>query len=241
MGRAARGFLAGVGMLALAGTQMGGCGPGAGSGAGTSTVVITNSTDSFTVAVVGFDYDGKVDRNWTCTKPQANLTIGSSMAAGSVHIVVRDGLGALVYDNTHEGVGGLDVQTRAGASGLWRVIMDFSDATLSGAITLEADDPPTLDSVSLSSALGTSDAYLFHAEWGAVTADVSVASVSSGSLEIRIWHGGQDPLSDSPFFEATVGSGGLAATTAAGLPGTWTIELDFSGASLAGSLSITSN
>lgn len=231
----------GLGLAALAGTQMGGCGGGGGSDflPTFATVVVVNNPDSFSVAISGFDYDGTVDRDWSCAAAQANLTIGSSMADGSVSITVYDDADAVVYANSHHDIGGLRVQTRSGAPGLWRVVMIFSDATISGAITLDADLPPTLDAISLSSAFGTSDSYRFHAEWGAVTADISVGNVSANSLIVRIWHGGQDPDVDVPFFEQSMAAGTF--TTGTGSAGTWTVDLVFSSATLAGAVTVDSN
>ena len=72
-----------------------------------------------------------------------------------------------------------------------------------------------------------------------MTADVSVGNVSAGGLTVRVWHGGQDPDVDVPFFEQAMTAGTL--TTAAGSAGTWTVELDFSGAVLAGAVTVDSN
>jgi len=230
---------------AFAGTQMGGCGAGSGGlGFIPSTVVVTNNPDSFSVAVVGGDYSGTVDRVWVCNATQADVTMGASMSSGTVDIVVYDAAAptpTIVYNNTHRAIGALNVQTRPGVAGNWRVVMNFSSATIAGAITLDADTPPTLDSVSLGSAFGTTGLYTFHADWAAVTVNVSVGSVSAGSATVRIWHGTQNPAADTPHYQASVPSGGLNATTAAGQAGVWTVQLDFSGASLAGSVSVTSN
>jgi hypothetical protein len=234
----------GLALAALSATQMGGCGGGGGGGGvlpSFATVVVVNNPDTFTVSVSGFDYDGTVDRAWSCSTSQAELTIASSLTAGSVRVRLYDHVNALVYDNTHDSIGGLGVTSRTGTAGTWRVIMDFDDVTLAGALVLEADTLGSPDAITLSSAFGSNDLYTFHAAWGAVSADVSVGGVSVGSLDVSIWHGGQDPQSDAPFYTATVGTGGLNATTPAGQAGTWTIRLDFSGAAVASALSITSN
>lgn len=223
-------------MAALLVPACGGFG-GPGGNLQTATVVVVNNADTFSVSIVGFDCDETVDQNWTCTTGQANLTIGSSVSAGSVDIVVYDGAGAVVYANSHNAVSGLTVQTRpGGTSGTWRVVTAFSDATLAGAITLNADTaPPDADQVTLTSVFGTSDFYTFHAGWGAVSANVIIGGVSAGSLAVVIRDG-----SNAEVFNMAVPSGGFSGTTSPGQAGTWTIELDFSGASLAGSVSITS-
>lgn len=230
-----------MGLLALAGSQAGGCGSVGGGGSGTAMVVVSNSTDRFVVTVSGWDIDQNIDRTWSCTRTQARITLASSLSEGSFTLIVYDGLGAVVYDNRHEGIGGLETQTRAGAPGTWRVFLDFSDARLSGEIVLVGDTGAAEDLLSIASAFGGSGQYTFHAEWGAVQASVSIGSVSAGSVQIRIWDGSQDPDVDAPLLEADVGTGGLNTMSGPGSAGTWTIKLGLSSGALAGAISVTSS
>jgi hypothetical protein len=211
-------------------------GGGGGGGLATAQIVVVNTTNNFTVSIVGFDYDGTVNQNWVCQAGQANLTIASSMSSGTVDVVIFDGAGAEVYNNSHTSIGGLTVQTRpGGAAGTWRVVMDFSDVTLSSAIVLDADTAPAeVDEVTLASVFGTSDFYTFHAGWGNVQANVSIGSVSAGTLDVVIRDG-----SNNIVFNQTI-TAAVNTQTSLGDAGTWTIQLDFGGATLSGSLSITS-
>ena len=235
--------------LSLAGSQMGGCG-GSPAGLFVSYVVVVNTTDQFTATLVGFDVDTTIDRAWICTEPQANLTIASSMFTGSVHILVQDDNGDEVYNNVHGGnIGAVTVQTRpGGAPGTWRVFMDFDDAAWSGAIVLEADDPPTPDEISIGTGIGGDCFLLLHAFWDAGSAPVhlSVAGgVSGGSVTIRLWDPDDDLLAAAPY-EVTLNAGAssftadLTSTTTGTAPaGTWTIQIILNDAAVGGAISLT--
>jgi hypothetical protein len=90
MRRFAATLLACLGLLTLGGSQMGGCGGGAPITLPLlSEVVVVNTADSSTVTLVGFGYDGTIDRMWPCSASQAKVTLGTSMFGGSVHIIIR--------------------------------------------------------------------------------------------------------------------------------------------------------
>jgi hypothetical protein len=235
--------------LSLAGSQMGGCGS-TGGGVFVSYVVVVNTTDSFTATLVGFDVDSTIDRTWVCTEPQANLTIASSFFSGSVHIVVEDDNGDVVYNNVHEGsVGAVTVQTKpGGVPGTWRVFMDFDDAAWSGAIVLEADDPPTQDEISIGTGVGGDCILLLHASWDASSADIhlSVAGgLSGGSVTIRLWDPDDDFMAPAPY-EVTLNAGAstftddLTSTTTGTAPaGTWQIQIILNDAALGGAITLS--
>jgi len=229
-----------AGILALAGSQMGGCGPGGNDDAipSVSMVVVVSVTDSYTASLQGVRHSETVTRPWPCTAAQANLALGQSIAEGSVRIQVFDDAGTSVYDNTHgASVNGLSTQTRpGGAPGTWTVILTVSDATWQGAITLNADSPPSADGVTLGSGFSTSGSWTFHAGWSAGTAQVTVAAgLSSGSVRIRIWDGAAALVYDRTLTPVT---GAVSEPTASGAAGTWTIVLDFGGAVAGGAVSL---
>lgn len=230
-------------LMSLGGSQMGGC--GGSNGFFVSYVVVVNQSDTFTATLVGFDVDSTIDQNWVCTEPQANLTIGSSMFTGSVHILVEDDAGNIVYDNVHSGqVGGISVQTRpGGAPGNWRVFMDFDDAAWAGAIVLAADNPPTLDEISIGTGIGNSDSLIFFAEWDTTTVPVHVSmasGISAGTIRVRLWDPDDPVGTPSKDLLINTGTGAVSDDTdTAAPPGIWMIQIDFSGCTLGGAISIT--
>jgi len=227
-----------------------GCG---GSGAGVvfpivAQVVVVNTQNSFTVTLVGFGYDGTVNQNWKCDGDQAKLTLGTSMFGGTMHIVIKDHAGTTVYNNIHSGsMGGLTVQTDpGGVPGTWNVFIDFNDSSWAGAITVNADFPDTKDAISIGSGIGGSDTYIFHATWDGTVGmpvHVSVATgMTSGTVRVRIW----DPLtltSGPASYDVTqiVGAAAVSDDIQTGGSGTWTVQIDFSGCTLGGAISITNN
>lgn len=245
MSRAMSLTLACLGLLGFGGSQMGGCGSGGGGIPFIADVVVVNTADTFTVTLVGLGYSGTVDRNWPCSGTQAKVSLGTSMFGGSVHIVIQDNAGTTVYDNTHSGTtGGITVQTKpGGVAGTWHVNLHFSDASWAGAITFNADNPQTADVVSIGSGFGGSDSNLYHAAWdtGSAPVHVSVATgLTSGSLRVRIWNPAT-PTTSPASYDVTVTSVSPAVSDdiVTGGAGTWTIQVDFSGAVLGGAVSIS--
>ena len=233
--------------LSLAGSQMGGCGsPG---GVFVSYVVVVNTTDSFTATLVGFDVDTTIDRTWICTEPQAKLTIGSSMLGGSVHILVEDDNGDVVYDNVHRGnIGGITVQTKPDAApGAWRVFMHFNNAAWTGAIVLTADDPPSADTISVGTGIGTDTLLTLFAKWDTSVAPVHVSlasGLSGGSVTIRLWDPDDDWNAPAPY-EAVIYTvtgtftADLTSTTTGTAPaGTWMIQIICNDATLGGAITL---
>src|SRR5262245_15792668 len=109
----------------LAGALWTGCGS---SGVGTSyvinvdLVVATNVPDSFSIAGVSTSLNATRTYMWSCSKGQANLSIGSELLNGSIRIQAWDGAGNPVHDNTYDSVlvGAVSAFTRSGgASGFW--------------------------------------------------------------------------------------------------------------------------
>jgi hypothetical protein len=224
-----KGWVALPGLLALGSAQMGGC------EWSVADVVVLDETDAFSATLSVPRYTGTVDRAWTCETSQAQLRI-SPITAGRVKIEIYDALDAPVYANTHGGLGGLDVRTAPGHAGAWRVVLEFTDTTIEGALTLEADRAKEPDYLWLGDLSGSSDRGVFHAAWETCRLQVSLDPVLSGRVVVRLWHGGTAPGADAPFFERTVGLEGLNVLTPAGKAGTWTIQLDFSEAVLDGSI-----
>src|SRR5437868_4923117 len=81
-------------------------------------VVATNNTDDFSIAGVSTSLSGTRTYNWSCTKPQANLSIGSTLVGGSIRLEAFDGSGTLVHDNTYEAtlIGGVTTVTKSGGT-----------------------------------------------------------------------------------------------------------------------------
>lgn len=208
-----------------------------------SQVIVVNTGDTFTVTLVGIGYSGTVDQNWACSTPQANVTLGTSMLGGSVHIVVRDNANTVVYDNSHSGsMGAINVQTMpGGVAGTWRVTMTFSGCSWAGAIVIDADTLPQPDAIAIGSGISTSDSNLYQAGWDATVTPVHVSvatGLNSGSIRIRIWNPAAPP--GTPTYDVTVTSASPAVSVdVAGGPGTWTVQIDFNGAALGGAISIT--
>jgi hypothetical protein len=246
MHRTTRHLLTVLGAFLLAAAPMGGCGGSGAPDVDLAEVIVVDSADSFTVALVGLGYTGTVDRTWPCSGTQAVVTLGTSLLGGSVRIRVHDDAGTTVYDNVH-GVtmGGMTVQTRpGGVAGTWRVILDFTDASWTGAITLDADNPQTNDSISIGTGIGGSGSFVFHADWDASSGTpvhVSVVSgLSSGSIQIRLWDPAAPPATPTRTYSIPFGTGAISDDITTGTSrGTWTIQIDFSGCTLGGAIDVT--
>jgi hypothetical protein len=209
-------------------------------------VIVVNTADSFTTTLVGLGYTGTVDRMWPCSGTQAVVTLGTSLLGGSVRIRIDDDAGTNVYDNLHgTTMGGLTAPTSpGGVAGSWRVILDFTNANWTGAITLDADNPQTNDAISIGTGIGGSGSFVFHADWDASSgtpAHVSVASgLSSGSIQIRIWDPAAPPATPTQSYSIPFGTGAISDDITTGTArGTWTIQIDFSGCTLGGAIAIT--
>ncbi len=249
MNRSASRFLAGLGVVAFGGLPMGGCDSSHADlplPVEIAEVVVVNTADSFTVALLGVGYTGTVDRMWSCSGTQAQLSLGTSMIGGSVRIRVYDHAGTAVYDNLHGAtMGGLTVQTRpGGGAGTWRVILDFTGATWTGAIAFDADNPQTNDAIAIGSGIGGSDSCLFYADWDASSGTpvhVSVASgLATGSIEIRIWDPAAPPGTPTRTYAIPFGTGAISDDIVTATPrGTWAIEIDFNGCTLGGAIGVT--
>jgi hypothetical protein len=239
-------LLASLGVVPFTGLLLGGCDDTVHDVPRVSEVIVVNTADTFTTTLVGLGYSGTVDQMWPCSGTQAQVTLGTSMLGGSVHILIEDDAGTPVYDNHHGGtLGGLTVQTKpGGAAGTWHVALDFTDASWAGAITFTADNPQTNDSISIGSGIGGSDSYVFYADWDASSGPpvhVSVATgLSSGSIQIRIWDPAAPPGTPTRTYAIDTGTGAVSDDIATGtVRGTWTIQIDFSGCTLGGAISVT--
>ena len=248
MRRDAARLLACLGIV-LSGAILGGCdssGDDRPPALDVAEILVVNQPDDFTVVLIGLGYNGIVDRTWSCSGTQARLSLGTSLLDGSVSVRIYDDAGTVVYDNVH-GVtmGGLTAQTLpGGASGTWRVILDFSGATWTGAVVVAADTPQTNDAITIGSGIGGSGSFVFHADWDASSGTpvrVSVASgLATGSIEIRIWDPAAPPVIPTQTYLIPFGTGAISDEIVTAAPrGTWTVEIDFNGCTLGGAISIT--
>jgi hypothetical protein len=238
--RAATGFALAA-FVGLGGTQMGGC-PLGGEG---SFLIVVNNPDTFTVTLMGVDYSGTLNRTWSCSAPQANLSIGGMVVTGWVHIIILDNNGTTVYDNIHgASIGGVAVPTMpGGAPGNWQISMTFSNASWIGAISLTADSPPKPDSISIGMGIGGSGSLTLYAGWSAGPVSVSMASaLSTGTIRVRLWDPSGAPLySAPPIYDKVIGPviGAVSDNVTGALAGVWKIQLDISGASMGSAIDLT--
>ncbi len=96
----------------------------------------TSLPDEINIASgIGVSGSWTFDVGWNAG--QAHVDLASGLAAGTLHIVILDGLGAEVYNRTFTAVpGGVSDLTTAGAGGTWTVFVDFSGADLGGVVDL---------------------------------------------------------------------------------------------------------
>jgi hypothetical protein len=217
-----------------------GCGSG---GAGSSSfvnvdlVVATNAPDSFSIAGVSSSLNATRTYKWSCSKGQANLSIGSELLSGWIRIEVLDGAGTLVHDNTYDSVliGAVTAFTRSGgASGFWTLTFTFHDALFTGALTLSADTADAADTISVGGTGSLDSSWVFQPGWDGNPVHVSAGGMSAGSVRVRIWDGSATLVLDQ-----TVSTVSAYTTDVTGTAGIWTVQLDFSAAAVAGGVSLS--
>jgi hypothetical protein len=203
-------------------------GPGGGLVFNVDLIVATNTPDSFSIAGVSTSFSGARTYSWSCSQGQANLSIGSTLTAGSIRLEAFDGTGALVHDNTYEAVliGGVTAFTKAGASaGTWTLKFTFSNALWTGALTVTADTSNLPDQVSVGGTGALDVSWIYQPGWSASPVNVSVGGMSGGSVRIRLWDGGNTLV-----FDQTVLGVSSYTATPSGAAGVWTVQIDYNSA-----------
>jgi len=216
-----------------------GCGPGSAADVllNLDLIVATNAADSFSIAGVSTSFSGTRTYSWSCSKGQANLSIGTTLTNGSIRLEAFDSTGALVHDNTYEAalIGGVDAVTKCGASaGTWTLRFTFDHALWTGALTVHAD---TLDDADRISIGGTGDldvSLIYEPGWDANPVHVSVGGMSGGSVRVRLWDG-----SGVLVYDQTVSGVGGGLPDATGVAGTWMVQIDFIHCISAGGVTLT--
>jgi hypothetical protein len=224
----------------LAGALWTGCG---GTGVGTSAivnvdfVVATNTPDSFSIAGVSTSLTATRTYTWSCSKGQANISLGSELFSGWIRLEAWDAAGTLVHDNTYDSllIGGVSAFTRAGgASGSWTLRFTFHDAFFTGALSLTADTANEADAISVGGTGSLDCSWIYEPQWTAAPVHVSVGGMSSGSVRIRMWDG-----SGTLVLDQVVSTLSAYACDVSGTAGVWTVQLDFSSAAVAGAVSLS--
>lgn len=212
---------------------------------GINLLIPVNGTNHFSISGVSTSVDGQRTYSWVTTKGQANLSLGSILAAGSIRLEVFDQNGTLVHDNTYKAFhdGALTAFTDAGGvAGTWTLRFTFNNAGWSGSLSVDADLSDNLDAVDIAGLSSFSTTLTYRAGWAAATAGkVSVGGVGGGSVRVRVWDPSLNPAVDGALYDVTVNSGvGVSndPIPAAGA-GTWTIVIDYSSASGAGAVTIS--
>jgi len=200
-------------------------------------VVATNTPDSFSIAGVSTSLDGTRTYSWSSSKGQANLSIGSTLVAGSIRLEIFDGTNALVHDNTYEAalVGGVTAVTKSGgSSGTWTLKFTFNNALWTGALTVHADTLNDADQISIGGTGALDATWIFQPGWNTNPVNVSIGGVSGGAVHVLIQDGGGATVLDQ-----TVN--GVSAFTASptGAAGVWTVQIDYLSAVSAGAITLS--
>jgi len=223
----------------LASTLWTGCGSDGGTDLlfAVDLVVATNTPDSFSIAGVSTSLSTTRTYSWSCSKGQANISIGSTLTNGYVRLEVWDGANSLVHDNTYEAVliGGVDTFTRSGGSpGTWTLRFTFHDALFTGALTVHADTLDEADAISIGGTGSLDVSWIFQPGWDAGPVHVSAGGMSAGWVRVRLWDGNGTLVLDQ-----TVSTVSAYTTDVSGAAGVWTVQLDFSAAAVAGAVSLS--
>jgi hypothetical protein len=200
-------------------------------------VVATNTPDSFSIAGVSTSLSATRTYSWSCTKGQANISIGSTLTHGYVRLEVWDAANSLVHDNTYEAVliGGVDTFTRSGGTpGTWSLRFTFHDALFTGALTVHADTLDEADAISIGGTGSLDVSWIFQPGWDASPVHVSAGGMSAGWVRVRLWDG-----NGSLVLDQTVSTVSAYTTDVSGAAGVWTVQLDFSAAAVAGAVSLS--
>ena len=200
-------------------------------------VVATNTADSFTIAGVSTSFSGSRSYSWSCSKGQANVSIGSTLTHGSIRLEAFDSTGALVHDNTYEAtlIGGVTTITKAGAAtGTWTLTFTFDHALWTGALTVTADTANEADEISIGGIGSLDVSWIFQPGWDTNPVHVNVGGMSSGSIRVRLWDG-----TGTLVFDQTATGISALNVDATGAAGVWTVQFDFDHAVSAGGITLS--
>jgi len=225
----------------LAGLFGVGCGSGGGGGTDLlfdlDVVVATNNPDSFSIAGVSTSLSGTRSYSWSCSKGQANLSLGSALTHGSIRLQAFDSTGASVHDNTYEAtlIGGITALTKSGAAaGTWTLIFTFDHALWSGALTVTADTLNEPDEISIGGTGALTVSWIYQPGWDATPVHVSIGGVSGGSVRVRLWDG-----NGTLVFDQTATGISSITMDGSGAAGVWTVQIDFDDAVSAGGVTLS--
>lgn len=200
-------------------------------------VVATNTPDDFSIAGVTTSLSGTRTYTWSCSKGQANLSIGSTLTVGSIRLEAWDNAGTLVHDNTYEAVliGGVTAFTKsAGAAGTWTLKFTFSNALFTGALTVRADTSDDPDQISIGGTGALDTSWIFRPGWNTTPVSVSIGGVAGGNIHLQIWDGGGTLVLDQ-----TVSGGASFTANPTGAAGVWTVQIDYNSAVGAGGVTLS--
>lgn len=201
--------------------------------------LIVVAVDSVSVVPLGPIHDGDYEVDWTCSAPQANLTI-AGISGGSIRIEITDDAGVLVHDNVYNGglVGAITGMTSPdGEPGEWTVRFTFDHVLSIGAIEIDADVFDEPDGVVIGGAYALESAYEFEAGWPAGPAQVTLASaISLGVVRVRLWDGEGTLVMDRTNLAVFVGA--FNGDSHSGAAGTWKIRIDIDAVATAGAITI---
>lgn len=200
-------------------------------------LVATNNPDDFAIAGVSTSYSGTRTYHWSCSKGQANLTVGGEVLNGSIRVEAFDGAGNLVHDNRYEAhiIGGIDVVTKSGgAPGSWTLRFTFDDALFTGAITLRADTLNEPDRIDIGGIGALDVSWIFEPGWDTDPVDISIGGMSGGSVRVRVWDGAGALVYDQT-------SAGVSTVTGnpSGAAGVWLVQIDFNSAVSVGAVTLS--
>lgn len=231
--------------VALLAFSLAGCWSSNGATPGTQVVVsglppvVVVSTNSVSVVPFGPVADGEFGYGWTCTEPQANLTI-AGITGGSIRIEIEDDDGVIVHDNVYNGglVGAISAMTSpGGAPGDWLVRFTFVNVLSIGAIDIDADEFGDPDEITIAGMYSLQSTYEYEAGWPAGPARVVLASaIALGTVRIRLWDGLGELVMDRTNFAIFVGA--FNGDSHSGAAGTWRIRIDINATATAGAITI---
>lgn len=224
-------------ILAIAATA--GCGGNSGTDLlfNLDLVVATNNPDNFSIAGVSTSLSGTRTYTWSSSKGQANLSIGSTLTAGSIRLEAWDGGGNLVHDNTYDSVlvGGVTAFTKSGGvAGSWTLKFTFNNALFTGALTVTADTSNDPDAISIGGTGALSTTWIFRPGWDTTPVSVSIGGVAGGHIQVQLWDGGGNLVLDQ-----TVNGVSSFTASPTGVAGVWTVQIDYVSAVGAGAVTLS--
>ncbi|HKS16651.1 MAG TPA: hypothetical protein VJU16_05010 [Planctomycetota bacterium] len=230
---------------ALLAVLLAGCWTGSGSTAGSQVFIpgvppiVVVAPDSVSVVPLGPVANGSFEYGWSCSAPQANLTV-AGITGGSIRIEIEDDDAVPVHDNVYNGglVGAISAMTSPdGAPGHWVVRFTFTNVVSVGAIDIEADVFDQPDDITIAGMYSLQSSYEFEAGWPSGPARVNLASaIALGTVRIRMWDGAGDLVMDRTNFAIFIGA--FNGDSHSGAAGTWRVRIDINATATAGAITI---